>query len=84
MTDVVPSIRIQDEVVAFLLAAPTPEQILNFHASPAAQARLQELLAANRAGTLTDDERAELDEASHTNHFFMLIKAKALETLQTS
>jgi hypothetical protein len=67
----------QDEVFRFLLSAPTPQQIIDFHASETAQQRLRYLLDANRNGLLSDAERAELDEASQINHFVMLLKAKA-------
>jgi hypothetical protein len=69
--------NIQDEVLTFLLSSPTPQQIIAFQASEVAQERLRYLLAANREGSLTPGERAELDEASHMNHFVMLLKAKA-------
>lgn len=37
MTDYAPPASNQDEVLTFLLTSPTPEQILRFHASEAAQ-----------------------------------------------
>lgn len=81
MTDYTPSATIQDEVLEFLLSSPTPQQIIAFHASDTAQARLRYLLDNNRNGTLTDDERAELEEASQINHFVTLLKAKAHQAL---
>ena len=77
MTDYAPSASIQEEVLAFLLSTPTPQDIINFRASDLAQERLRYLLEANRQGILNDEERAELDEASQMNHFIMLLKAKA-------
>jgi hypothetical protein len=82
MTDYAPSASVQEEVLTFLLSAPTPQQIIDFHASDTAQERLRYLLEANRQGTLSPAERAELDEASQINHFVMRLKAKAHETLQ--
>lgn len=76
------AVGIQDEVLAFLLSSPTPQQIIEFQASEAAQERLRYLLEANRQGTITDVERAELDEASQLNHFFMRLKAKAHQSLR--
>lgn len=81
MTDYTTPATIQEEVLTFLLSSPTPEQIIAFHASDTAQARLRALLNANRNGTLTDDERAELEEASQINHFVTLLKAKAHQVL---
>jgi hypothetical protein len=73
---------IQDEVLSFLLSAPTPNQIIAFHASEDAQHRLRSLLDANHIGNLAAEERAELEEASQINHFFVLLKAKAYQALQ--
>ncbi len=84
MTDYALSASTQEEVLTFLLSAPTPQQIIDFHASAAAQERVRYLLDANRQGTLSAEERAELDEAIQINHFIMLLKAKAHETLQAS
>ena len=68
---------IQDEVLSFLLSAPSVQQIIDFQASEAAQERLRMLLDANRSGTLSDEERGELEEASNINHFVILLKARA-------
>lgn len=83
MVDYAPPASIQDEVLAFLLSSPTPAQIIDFRASDAAQERLRYLLDANRSGTLTPAERAELEEASQLNHFITLLKAKAHKALKT-
>lgn len=81
MTDYAPSANVQEEILTFLMSSPTPQEILGFHASEAAQARLRDLLDRNRNGTLTPEERAELDEASHMNHFVILLKAKAHQAI---
>jgi hypothetical protein len=77
-----PSATIQDEVFDFLVSSPTPQQIIAFHASETAQARLRYLLEANRDNALTAEERAELEEASQINHFMILLKAHAHKTLK--
>ncbi|MBZ0295752.1 MAG: hypothetical protein K8L99_24555 [Anaerolineae bacterium] len=82
MTDYASSASIQEEVLAFLLSAPTPQRIIDFQASDAAQERLRDLLEANRQGTLSSEEQAELEEASQMNHFVMMLKAKAHKALQ--
>ncbi len=65
---------ITDEVLDFLVSAPTPEQIIAFHASESAQERLRTLLDINRNGTLTADEKSELDEMNRVNHFLHSLK----------
>jgi hypothetical protein len=77
MTDFAPPASIQEEVLSFLLTSPTPQQVIDFRASEAAQNRLRDLLDANRAGTLNGEEQAELDEAMQMDHFVTLLKAKA-------
>jgi hypothetical protein len=57
---------------------------VKFHASETAQERLRYLLETNREGLLSDEERAELDEASQMNHFMMLLKAKAHSAIQSA
>ena len=81
MSEIAPPASVQDEVLNFLLTSPSPQQIINFHASDTAQERLRYLLEANRNGTLTEAEAAELDEASQMNHFVTMLKAKAHQKL---
>lgn len=73
-----------DEVLNFLLSAPSPEQIVAFHASESAQARIRYLLDANRNGLLTDSERLELEEASQLNHLITQLKIRAWKILDKS
>jgi hypothetical protein len=65
----------------FLISRPTPEQILTFKSSPAAQARLETLLDKNREENLNEDEMLELDMYQELNHFFILLKAHARSVL---
>ncbi len=65
------------EIARFIARRPTPEQIVAFHPSPAASERAYALIAADRAGTLTEDERAELDQSVYLEHMMRLIKAEA-------
>lgn len=81
MTDITTPSSIQDEVLGFLVQSPTPQSIIDFRASEAAQQRLRTLLDANRDGLLSDAERAELEEASQINHFMTLLKARAHKRL---
>jgi hypothetical protein len=74
--------NIANEVIDFLVSSPTPEQIIAFHASDTVQDRLHTLLEANRNGTLTAHEKAELDEMSRVDHFFTLIKARTMKVLK--
>ena len=65
------------EIVRFLASGPTPEQIVTFHPSAEANQRAYALIAADRAGTISADERAELDSSIYLEHLMRLIKAEA-------
>jgi hypothetical protein len=70
-----------DEILDFLASTPTPEQIITFRPSETLQARASYLLEVNRQGTLTLEERTELDELSRMNHFMSMLKLRARERL---
>ena len=76
-----PEISPSDEVMDFLLSAPTPEAIIALRPSEAAQERLRYLLDGNRDQTLNDAERAELDSYLQLEHFVRRLKIRAQEKL---
>ena len=63
------------EVMSFLAQDPTPHELLSYHVSEHAQARLQRLLALNTAGLLGEEEQRELDELQRIEHIIILLKA---------
>jgi hypothetical protein len=69
------------EVLDFLMQAPEPSEIIDFKLSTSTQERLEELLDLHREGSLTPPERAELDNFLQINHLFILLKARARQTL---
>ena len=80
----VPQLTFVEDIIEFLGRGPQPEEIVAFHASEKSQQRVRDLLDKNRAGTLTPDEQAELDEMASLNHLFSLIKAHARQHLPTA
>ncbi len=72
-----PAQTIFDEVTDFLARAPGPEAIIEYRPSDALTARVQELMALNRSGSLTADEQAEMDEFLRMEHFMTMLKLKA-------
>jgi len=73
---------IWNEVDGFLTSTPTPEQILAFRPSQAAQERLRRLLDANSARPLSSDEEAELNETVAVENFMRRLKVRALAKVQ--
>ena len=67
-----------DELVDLLAENVDAERLGSFRLSPGKQARLDDLLARNRLGTLTRDEAAELDAFERVEHLVRLLKARLL------
>lgn len=65
-----------DELIDFLLSAPTPEQIIALRPSDAMQERLRYLLDASRSGHLNDAERTELDLYGQLEHLIRRLKLR--------
>lgn len=76
-----PDLTPADEVLDFLLSAPTPEAVIALRPSQAAQERLRYLLDGNRNETLNDAERAELESYLQLEHFVRRLKIRAQEKL---
>jgi len=70
------------EVVQFLSQDPTPQEVLAYHVSKRAQARLQRLLALNAAGMSGEDEQLELDELQRIEHILIMLKAQIARQMQ--
>jgi hypothetical protein len=67
-----------DELIDLLADSADAKRIMSFRLSPGKQARLDDLLARNRHGTLTSDEEAELDAFERIEHLVRLLKARLL------
>ena len=66
-----------DEIIAFLAASPTAEQIIAYRPPEQLQARMSALLEKNRQTDLDADEAVELDELLRMNRFISRLQAKA-------
>jgi hypothetical protein len=76
-----PDLTPADEVMDFLLSAPTPEAVIALRPSQAAQERLRYLLDGNRNEALNDAERGELETYLQVEHFVRRLKIRAQEKL---
>ncbi len=70
-------IALLDEITDFLASSPTAEQIIAYKPSADLERRAQDLLERNRQNQISPDERSEMDEFMHMEHFMTLLKAKA-------
>jgi hypothetical protein len=69
--------RVYEEIVDFIAAGSTPAAVATWTPSAAARERLTALLAAERAGTLAPDDRAELAHCMELEHLLRLTKVRA-------
>jgi len=72
-----PGTTIADIVTDFLGSAPTLEEIAAYRLPDELQVRAHDLLDKNRDGSLTDDERTEMEEFRQIDHLLTLVKTKA-------
>ena len=66
-----------EEIVDFLASAPSPERILKHKASPAAQARVDDLVHRKKHSALDSEDEDELATFLLLEHIMRLAKAKA-------
>ena len=64
-------------VTEFLGSAPSLQEIADYRLPPELQLRAHDLLDKNREGTLSEAERAEMEEFRYIDHLLTLIKAQA-------
>lgn len=74
--------RTASEVIEFLASNPSPQEVLDYHASERSQIRLQHLLTLNKAGLLGEAEQLELDEIQKIEHIVIMLKAQVAEQMQ--
>lgn len=74
-------VSVLDEVMDFFVTNLTPERILEFSLSEAAQGRIRDLLERNRNGRLTAEEAEELETIGDLNDFVSLLKVRAQKRL---
>ena len=70
------------ELIDFIAGGTTPESVIDFRPSAAAQARIAELTALQRADRLSTDEATELEEFLQIEHIMIMAKARARQHTQ--
>ena len=69
------------EMVDFIANGATSRQVADYRPSPRAQRQVSELLEGDKAGSLTADEKAELDHYVELEHILRMAKIRAREIL---
>ena len=66
-----------EEIIDFILAGKTPQEVINFHASEGVKARVTELIRREKNERLSPAETAELDAYMQLEHLIRFAKARA-------
>jgi hypothetical protein len=77
-----PDRTIKDIVTDFLGSGPSLAEIAAYRLPDDLQQRAHDLLEKNRMGTLSADERSEMDEFRQIDHLLTLVKTKAHKHLE--
>jgi len=65
------------EIIEFIAAGTTPQSVADFLPSPESQQKLAALMEREKAGTLTPEEKAEIDHFMELEHILRMAKARA-------
>ncbi|AFZ20781.1 hypothetical protein [Allocoleopsis franciscana] len=82
MTTSVKTTKVYDEMIEFIAAGTTPQSVIAFKLSTAAQERLEDLVYRHQTGELTPEEKRELDHFLTLEHIMTLAKARAYTYIQ--
>lgn len=72
-----PVTRAYEEIIEFIAAGVSPEDIVMFKPSPAAKERVADLMHREKTVGLSPEETAELQHALQVEHLMRLAKARA-------
>jgi hypothetical protein len=75
-------IRAYEEVVDFIAAGASPENVVAFRPSEATRRRVVELVAREKTSSLTPDEVSELNHYLQLEHLMRLAIARARQYLR--
>lgn len=75
------SVKAYEEVIDFIAAGTTPQNVIDFRPSEAAQQRLEDLLTREKDAALSAEEKFELDHYLQLEHLMRLAKARARDFL---
>lgn len=73
--------QLLSRVIDVLSDFPTPEIVMNLRTNEAEESRLEELSAKNEAGSLSFEERIELEHYRVAEHMVRMAKARAYNRL---
>ena len=69
------------EIIDFFASGTTPQAVVDFQPSPAAQQRALELLELAKQNRLTSEQESELEHFTELEHILRMAKARARQIL---
>lgn len=81
MSPSVPMTRAYEEIINFLAAGMTSQNLIDFQPSDLVKERVADLIFQEKTGGLTTDEKTELDQYLLLEHLLRLAKARAHQYL---
>ena len=71
------TLRAYEEVIEFIAAGTSPQNVAAFRPSASAQARVADLIQREKSASLSAEEKSELDHYLQLEHLMRLAKARA-------
>lgn len=71
------TLRAYEEVIEFIAAGTSPQNVVAFRPSENAKERVADLILREKAAALSSDEKSELDHYLQLEHLMRLAKARA-------
>lgn len=71
------------EIIDFIASGTTPKAVAEYRPSERAQRRIEELIARERDGQLSPEEKSELDRFMDLEHIIRMAKARARQILRS-
>ena len=71
------TLRAYEEVIEFIAACTSPQNVVAFRPSESARARVADLMHREKTAALAPDEKSELDHYLQLEHLMRLAKARA-------
>jgi uncharacterized protein (DUF433 family) len=71
-----------EEIIDFIAAGTTPETVVAFHPSDGVRSRVADLVERSQNGSISAEERSELEDYLQLEHIMIMAKARAREHTQ--
>ena len=72
------------EIIDFIAAGTTPQSVIDYQPSQEAQRRVEDLIAREKEGQLSPEEKSELDHFMDLEHIIRMAKARARKILHSA